>query len=144
MRRLLLVAVCGVGCAHPQPPPAASGPAPVVSGPRAIIEPAAPVVPRLRIIATNDFHGALEPRPDATGAMRGGAAYVAAAIQAAEAGCRLPECATILLDAGDQFQGTPASNFALGRPVAEMFNYLGLSAAALGNHEFDWSQDSLR
>ena len=57
---------------------------------------------------------------------------MAGAIKAAESGCKLPECATILLDGGDQFQGTPASNLAYGRPVIEMFNYLGLSAAALG------------
>ncbi|MDB4890667.1 MAG: cpdB, partial [Gemmatimonadetes bacterium] len=41
---------------------------------------------RLRIIGTNDFHGALEPRPDATGKRRGGAAYWAAAIKNAAAG----------------------------------------------------------
>lgn len=139
---MLLAALCGVGCARSQPP--APVPAPVVAGPRAIIEPAVVSRPRLRIIATNDFHGALEPRPDATGALRGGAATVAAAIKAAEAGCTLPECATILLDGGDEFQGTPASNMAHGRPVIEMYSYLGLSAAALGNHEFDWTQDTLR
>jgi 2',3'-cyclic-nucleotide 2'-phosphodiesterase (5'-nucleotidase family) len=102
------------------------------------------LAPRLRIIATNDFHGALEPRPDASGALRGGAAYVAGAIRAAEAECRAPQCTTILLDGGDEFQGTPASNLAYGRPVIDVFNYLGLSAAALGNHEFDWTQDTLR
>ena len=143
MRRFLLAALGGAGCVHVQPA-SAPLPPPVVSGPRAIIEPAPPQAPRLRIIATNDFHGALEPRPDATGAMRGGAAAVAGAIRAAEAGCKLPDCATILLDGGDEFQGTPASNLAHGRPVIEMFNYLGLSAAALGNHEFDWTQDTLR
>ena len=99
---------------------------------------------RLRIIGTNDFHGALEPRPDATGKRRGGAAYWATAIHHAAAGCLPPACETILLDAGDQFQGTPASNLAFGRPVVAIFNQLGLAAAALGNHEFDWGQDTLR
>ena len=33
--------------------------------------------PRLRVISTNDFHGALEPKPDANGILRGGAAYAA-------------------------------------------------------------------
>ncbi|MDQ6888176.1 MAG: 5'-nucleotidase C-terminal domain-containing protein [Gemmatimonadota bacterium] len=98
---------------------------------------------RLRIIATNDFHGALEPRPDAGGVMRGGAAYMASAIEAAERSCT-PPCETILLDAGDMFQGTPSSNLAFGRPVVELYNRLGYAAAALGNHEFDWGTDTLR
>ena len=97
----------------------------------------------LRIIATNDFHGALEPRPDANGIRRGGAAYVAAAIDRARAECA-PRCETLLLDAGDMFQGTPASNLAYGRPVVEYYNRMGYAAAALGNHEFDWGTDSLR
>jgi 2',3'-cyclic-nucleotide 2'-phosphodiesterase (5'-nucleotidase family) len=99
---------------------------------------------RLRIIGTNDFHGALEPRPDANGVRRGGAAYVAAAIAKAASECVAPDCQTLLLDGGDEFQGTPASNFAFGGPVVEVFNRLGLAASALGNHEFDWGQDSLR
>jgi 2',3'-cyclic-nucleotide 2'-phosphodiesterase (5'-nucleotidase family) len=105
--------------------------------------PLAPGVPRLRIIATNDFHGALEPRADAGGVMRGGAAYVAAMIEAARKECA-PVCQTLLLDGGDMFQGTPASNLAFGRPVVDYYNRMGYVAAALGNHEFDWGTDTLR
>ena len=97
----------------------------------------------LRIIATNDFHGALEPRPDANGVRRGGAAYVAAAIERARAECA-PTCGTLLLDGGDLFQGTPASNLSYGRPVVDYYNRMGYAAAALGNHEFDWGIDTLR
>jgi 2',3'-cyclic-nucleotide 2'-phosphodiesterase (5'-nucleotidase family) len=97
----------------------------------------------LRIIGTNDFHGALEPRPDANGVRRGGAAYVAAAIDRARSECA-PRCETLLLDGGDMFQGTPASNLAYGRPVVDYYNRMGYAAAALGNHEFDWGTDSLR
>jgi 2',3'-cyclic-nucleotide 2'-phosphodiesterase (5'-nucleotidase family) len=99
---------------------------------------------RLRLIGTNDVHGALEPRPDANGVMRGGLAYVATAIERGERECVAPDCTALLLDGGDEFQGTPASNFAFGRPVVDVFNQLGLAAAALGNHEFDWGQDTLR
>jgi 2',3'-cyclic-nucleotide 2'-phosphodiesterase (5'-nucleotidase family) len=107
-------------------------------------QPAFPAGTRfLRIIATNDFHGALEPRPDANGIRRGGAAYVAGAIDRARAECA-PRCETLLLDAGDLFQGTPASNLSYGRPVVEYYNRMGYAAAALGNHEFDWGIDSLR
>jgi 2',3'-cyclic-nucleotide 2'-phosphodiesterase (5'-nucleotidase family) len=76
--------------------------------------------------------------------MRGGAAYLAAEIAKARAECRAPGCTAILLDGGDQFQGTPASNMAFGRPVITIFNRLGRTASALGNHEFDWGQDTLR
>src|SRR5205085_11207116 len=93
---------------------------------------------------TNDVHGALEPRPDANGVLRGGLAYVASAIKRAEAECAPPQCIALLPDGGDEFQGTPASNFAYGRPIVDVFNKLGYAASALGNHEFDWGQDTLR
>ena len=99
---------------------------------------------RLRIVATNDFHGALEARPDASGKRRGGAAQLATALERARAGCVAPACQSILLDGGDEFQGTPASNLAFGRPVVGIFNQLGYAAGAIGNHEFDWGQDTLR
>lgn len=98
----------------------------------------------LRIIATNDFHGALEPRADSTGVVRGGAAYLATEIRNARRACVAPRCESVWLDGGDMFQGTPASNLAFGRPVITIFNALGLTAAALGNHEFDWGLDTLR
>lgn len=98
---------------------------------------------RLRIIGTNDLHGALEPRPDANGVLRGGAAFAAAVIEKARNECA-PACETILLDAGDLFQGTVISNLSYGRPVVEYYNRMGYVAAALGNHEFDWGVDTLR
>lgn len=117
---------------------------PVVPAAVTTSRPAFPTGTRfLRIIATNDFHGALEPRPDANGVRRGGAAYVAAAIERARSEC-VPRCEILLLDAGDLFQGTPASNLSYGRPVVEYYNGMGYAAAALGNHEFDWGTDTLR
>ena len=44
----------------------------------------------------------------------------------------------ILLDAGDLFQGTLASNLAEGEPVVLGYNTLGYDAVAIGNHEFDY------
>lgn len=105
--------------------------------------PRADAGPFLRIIGTNDFHGALEPRADSAGVRLGGAAYVGAAIRAAAAECA-PGCEVLLLDGGDMFQGTPASNTVYGKPVVELYNELGYAAAALGNHEFDWGIDTLR
>ncbi len=97
---------------------------------------------RVRIIATNDFHGTLESRVDARGVRRGGAAAVASVIEQARRECA--ECAVLLLDGGDMFQGTPASNLVFGRSVVRIYDALGYTAAALGNHEFDWGQDTLR
>lgn len=97
----------------------------------------------LRVIAVNDFHGALVARPDGTAGNRGGAAEVAAMIRRAAAECA-PLCVPLPLHGGDLFQGTPASNFAFGTPVVRILNTLGFLAGALGNHEFDWGQDTLR
>jgi 2',3'-cyclic-nucleotide 2'-phosphodiesterase/3'-nucleotidase len=50
---------------------------------------------------------------------------------------------TVLIDGGDWFQGTMISNLQFGRPVVEQMNVLGYAAAAIGNHEFDWTADTL-
>lgn len=97
----------------------------------------------VRVIAINDFHGALVKRADGTAGNRGGAAEMAAMIRRADRECA-PVCVPLLLHGGDLFQGTPASNFAFGRPVVRILNALGFHAGALGNHEFDWGQDTLR
>jgi 2',3'-cyclic-nucleotide 2'-phosphodiesterase/3'-nucleotidase/5'-nucleotidase len=97
----------------------------------------------LRLISISDFHGALEARPDGNAGIRGGAAHLAATIRKIEAGCT-GGCTSVFVDGGDQFQGTPASNLAHGRPVVSVMNAMGLAAAAIGNHDFDWGQDTLR
>jgi 5'-nucleotidase len=116
--------------------------APLRRAPRRV--PAATRPSRCAVLAINDFHGALEPRPDAKGVLRGGAAPLAAALVQARAECRPPACVSILIDGGDEFQGTSASNLVYGRSVATLFRTLDVSAAALGNHEFDWGVDTLR
>src|SRR5438105_6984035 len=136
--------VFSLACAPSQLPHPSEPPNPVVPSAVTTSRPAFPTGTRfLRIIGTNDFHGALEPRPDVNGVRRGGAAYVAAAIDRAQSECE-PRCEILLLDAGDMFQGTPASNLSFGRPVVDYYNRMGYAAAALGNHEFDWGVDSLR
>ena len=129
---VFLVAACGRGGAV-LPAPVPMGASPHLASGRWV-----------RILATNDFHGALEPRRDSRGVLRGGAAILATEIARARAECRPPTCTAILLDGGDQFQGSPASNLSYGRPIVTLFNRLGRTASALGNHEFDWGQDTLR
>lgn len=98
---------------------------------------------RLTILHTNDVHSRLEPinKTDSTcgekdlaaQACFGGTARLATAI--AEARASTPN--TLLLDAGDQFQGSLFYTFYRGREVAELMARLGYEAMTVGNHEFD-------
>ena len=99
---------------------------------------------RLRVIGMNDFHGAFETRLGANGRLLGGAGAFVAAIRRAQAGCIAPACYSVIVDGGDEFQGTPASNLAYGRTVVTLMDSIGVAASALGNHEFDYGQDTLR
>ena len=47
---------------------------------------------------------------------------------------------TILLSAGDTWQGGAASYFTKGEIFTEWMNDMGFAAMALGNHEFDWGE----
>ena len=95
--------------------------------------------PVLRVLHTSDLHGAMEASSSGTRA-RGGSAVLAA--QLARLTAENPE-GTVLLDGGDAFQGTMISNLAFGRPMVEQMNRLGYAAMSIGNHEFDWSVDTL-
>ena len=97
----------------------------------------------LRVLALNDFHGALEARswPWSHGRAVGGAAALKPWLDSLARACG---CTTIRLDAGDEMQGTLLSNFGFGLPAITAMNAFGIDAAAIGNHEFDWSVDTLR
>ncbi len=97
----------------------------------------------LRVIAMSDFHAALRTRPDDSGRLLGGARALSAAINRAERECT-GNCLSVVVDAGDLFTGTPASDWDAGRPTVAVVNRLHLAAGALGNHEFDFGQDTLR
>ena len=89
-----------------------------------------PAIVNLDILTVNDFHGAL------TASDRNpGAAVLAAYLQ--EQRAKNP-AGTLVLSAGDMFQGTPDSNLLHGKTVVEVMNAVGFDAMALGNHEFDW------
>jgi 2',3'-cyclic-nucleotide 2'-phosphodiesterase / 3'-nucleotidase / 5'-nucleotidase len=97
--------------------------------------------PTVRVLETTDFHGAILPgRERRSNRPLGGSAVLAAWI--AKLRAENPE-GTVLVDGGDLFQGTMISNLAFGRPVVEQMNALGYAAAAIGNHEFDWTADTL-
>lgn len=105
------------------------------------IGPSLPV--RLTVIGMNDFHGALEERTvkiftsggtSATVRVGGGALVAAYVAKLRE---QNPE-GTIFLSGGDMWQGTLESNYFEGRPVVLLDNHMGMDAAAVGNHEFDY------
>ena len=98
----------------------------------------------LTILHVNDTHGHIIAHQDKSADPErpiGGAEYLAKMIESKRAAN--PD-GTILLSAGDMFQGTPVSNLFHGKPVIEIMNYLHYDAMALGNHEFDWGQDVLQ
>ncbi|MEN6389087.1 MAG: 5'-nucleotidase C-terminal domain-containing protein [Syntrophomonas sp.] len=50
---------------------------------------------------------------------------------------------TLILSGGDNYQGTAISNLDYGQSVMKVFNYMGVAASALGNHEFDWGVEKV-
>ncbi|MBU3227672.1 5'-nucleotidase C-terminal domain-containing protein [Clostridium algidicarnis] len=84
------------------------------------------------VLSFNDFHGALKSEGKNIGA-----AKLAGEINRLKA--ENPN--TIVVAAGDLFQGSPMSNLKKGEPVAEFLKLIGLEVSAVGNHEFDWGQD---
>jgi len=97
----------------------------------------------LTILHTNDFHDRYEPitgsdntcsaDANAAGECFGGAGRLVTAIEAAKARATN----WILVDGGDQFQGTLFYTYYKGTMTAEFMNRMGYTAMTVGNHEFD-------
>src|SRR5688572_1143302 len=83
------------------------------------------------VLHTNDMHGQILPRNGS-----GGLAQLATVIRR--------EQPDLLLDGGDIFTGTMASDEFFGKPMIDVMNRLGYAAGALGNHEFDYGLVELR
>ena len=88
------------------------------------------------ILHTNDFHGNLQLSGSNPGMARTAQKIidVRTAVGAAN---------TLLFDAGDIMQGTLLSNLFMGESTIDVYNYVGYQAATFGNHEFDWSRQTL-
>ena len=87
----------------------------------------------ITVVGLNDVHGELVARED-RGGLVSVSAYVAALreLRARDGG------AVLLIDAGDMWQGTIESNLDEGKTVVDIYNALDVTAAAIGNHEFDF------
>ncbi len=105
---------------------------------------------KLTILHTNDFHSRFEPinkydsacgdEDNAEGKCFGGSARLVTAVE--EARGRADN--SILVDGGDQFQGSLFYTYYKGKVAAEFMNKLGYDAMTVGNHEFDDGPEVLR
>jgi 5'-nucleotidase len=95
----------------------------------------------ITILHTNDVHSHIEPfaanHPNYPNL--GGIARRAALIEQV----RLENPNTLLLDAGDIFQGTPYFNFFGGEVEFKLMSKLKYDASTIGNHDFDNGIDGL-
>ncbi|AJE45620.1 bifunctional metallophosphatase/5'-nucleotidase [Celeribacter indicus] len=99
----------------------------------------------LHVLHTNDLHSRIEPisaydntctaEEDAAGECFGG--YARLATKVSELRDELDGENVILLDAGDQYQGSLMYTTYKGDVEAEMMEKIGYDVMALGNHEFD-------
>ncbi len=130
-----LAAALLAACATPSAPPSVPPPAPsAATGPL-----------QLTLLAINDFHGNLKAPPDgfrrldpATGRRgpvpAGGVAAMATLIDGVRA--QTPNVAFVA--AGDLVGATPLlSSLFFDEPTIEAMSLMGLTAAAMGNHELD-------
>jgi 5'-nucleotidase / UDP-sugar diphosphatase len=96
-------------------------------------------VVQISIIHTTDLHGQILPTSDYAGnADLGGLARCATQIRR----WRRQNRNSILIDAGDVYQGTDVSLRTNGALMIDLFNCLNYDAWIVGNHEFDWGLDT--
>jgi len=87
----------------------------------------------LSVVGTTDLHGRIFAEDGRGGlALLGGYLANLRAARAADGG------AVLLLDSGDTYQGATASNLSEGGVVIDAYNALGYTAAAIGNHDFEF------
>ncbi|WP_026352571.1 bifunctional metallophosphatase/5'-nucleotidase [Yoonia vestfoldensis] len=106
----------------------------------------------LHIIHTNDLHSRIESisgsdstcgaEANAAGECFGGVARVITQINALRE--ELAGENVIVVDAGDQYQGSLMYTTYKGEVEAEFMNIIGYDVMAVGNHEFDDGDDGLR
>ena len=88
------------------------------------------------ILHTNDVHGRIVEEKGVIGD-----AKLATVIEQERAKSNQT---TLVVDAGDAFQGLPISNSTKGEARAEILNQMQYDAMAVGNHEFDFGLDEAK
>lgn len=117
------------------------------SKPTDTAEPLSAAVPKttekdIVLVHTNDVHGRIveeKGRDKNTSVV--GDAKLATVIENERA---KKDQTTVVLDAGDAFQGLPISNSTKGEARAEILNKINYDAMAVGNHEFDFGLDEAK
>ena len=96
-------------------------------------------------MGTNDIHGAVFPNrfqaPNDTLLFSGGAVNIYSYAKALR---KEWQNYFLWLDGGDQFQGTMEVMLSEGNVMKDYYNYVNLSAIAIGNHEFDYGIEKLK
>ncbi|GAB4158485.1 MAG: metallophosphatase [Winogradskyella sp.] len=95
----------------------------------------------ITILHTNDVHSHIDPfgPNDKRNPNKGGVARRATLVES----IRKENPNTILLDAGDIFQGTPYFNYYGGELEFKLMSMLNYDLATIGNHDFDNGIDGL-
>lgn len=88
---------------------------------------------QISLVGSNDVHGELMLKED-----RGGLVTLSAYVDAIREARKQDGGAVLLIDAGDMWQGTLESNLTEGASVVAAYNAMQYTAAAIGNHEFDF------
>ena len=90
---------------------------------------------KITILHTNDVHSHIDPfgQNEGENSNKGGIARRAALVESV----RKENKHTLLLDAGDIFQGTPYFNFYGGELEFRLMSLLKYDVATIGNHDFD-------
>ncbi|WP_295833575.1 metallophosphoesterase [uncultured Winogradskyella sp.] len=96
---------------------------------------------KITILHTNDVHSHIDPfgPNDGRNANKGGVARRASLVES----IRKENPNTLLLDAGDIFQGTPYFNYYGGELEFKLMSMLKYDLATIGNHDFDNGIDGL-
>lgn len=95
----------------------------------------------ITILHTNDTHSQIDPLPANDGQYpnMGGVARRATLVKRV----RKENPNTLMIDAGDVFQGTPYFNFYKGEVEYKSMSLIGYDVVTLGNHDFDNGVDAL-
>ena len=95
----------------------------------------------ITILHTNDTHSQIDPIPDNDKQYggKGGVARRATLVKRV----RAENPNTLMIDAGDVFQGTPYFNFYKGEVEYKSMSLVGYDVVTLGNHDFDNGVEAL-
>ena len=138
MRRFFAALALSLGIACTATVPSSQTTAPSSAGANAL------AADRIQLLHTDDIHGRLDyetVKSGSTSFQQGGMAMVASQVRALRS--RAAPERTLLVDAGDAWQGTFISNANKGEAVTKAMSLMKYDAMAVGNHDFDWGQDIL-